>query len=202
MPIHTAVIRAFLGKWETSQTQAYIPHRRKNFTGHNDLAACGDVIASSGVTIGTGLDLGQQSEAELGRMGVPSGLIARFCPYLGLRREEADFALERTPLTITEAEREALDEAVHADYIRRAANRFDRASELAFEAVPAEAQAVIVSLFYQLGDGAEKYPKTWALLCAGRLRDAAHELKTGFTKYANRRADEGRLLERIEGVRL
>lgn len=197
MTIHTDVIRSFLLKWETSQTIAYIPCRKRNFTGRNDYAACGDVIASSGVTIGTGLDLGQQREVDLVRMGVPSSLIARFRPYLGLRREQAVFALERAPLTISAAECEALDAVVHADYIRRAADAYDRASELRFEEISAEAQTVIVSLFYQLGDG-KKYPKAWALLCAGDWHGAAHELSTGFTKYSNRRADEGRLLQALE----
>lgn len=196
MSVATAFIRAFLTKWETSQTIGYIPCRKRNFTGHNDPADCGDVIASSGVTIGTGLDLGQQREADLVRMGIAPALIERFQPYLGLRREEAVFTLERAPLTISSAERAALDAAVHADYIRRAADAYDRVSGLRFEDIPAEAQTVIVSLFYQLGDG-RKYPKAWALLCAGDWLGAAHECITGFTKYSNRRADEGRLLERI-----
>ena len=42
--------------------------------------------AGSGVTIATGLDLGQQSAPGLARLGVPSNLINRFRPYLGLKR--------------------------------------------------------------------------------------------------------------------
>lgn len=200
MAIHIQVIREFLKKWETSQCVAYIPCRKRNFTGHNDYAVCGDVVASSGVTIGTGLDLGQQRESDLVRMGVPSLLIARFRPYLSLRREEAVFALERAPMTISDVECETLDDAVHVDYIRRVAQRYDTSSVLRFLDIPAEAQAVTVSLFYQLGDGVKKYPTTWMYLCTGAWTDASHELITGFTKYRNRRADEGRLLAKIQGA--
>lgn len=196
MSIATAFIRAFLTKWETSQTIGYIPCRKRNFTGRNDFAACGEVIASSGVTIGTGLDLGQQCASDLVRMGIAPALIERFRPYIGLRREESVFVLERAPLTISADECASLDAVVHTDYILRSANAYDFASGLRFEDIPAEAQAVIVSLFYQLGDGKKKYPKAWALLCAGDWLGAAHECITGFTKYSNRRADEGRLLQK------
>lgn len=200
MPIHTASIRAFLLKWETSQTEGYIPCRKRNFTGRNDFAQCGEVIASSGVTIGTGLDLGQQSAKSLRDMGLGATLMVRFAPYLGLSRMAAVAALQRAPLTIMPAQCAELDELVHAHYIRNAAKAYDRAAVLRFEDIPAEAQTVIVSLFYQLGSGPKAYPIAWALLCASAWAGAAHELKTGFKRYANRRFDEGRVLATIQNI--
>ena len=88
-----------------------------------------------------------------------------------------------------------MDNAVHDDYIRRAAVRYDQQASTPFADCPFEAQAVIVSLFYQLGDGRTRYPKTWRLLCSGDWACAAYELRHGFTRYAVRRADEGALLE-------
>ena len=197
MPVHTEFIRAFLTRWETRRTAAYIPCRRRNVTGRNRIEDCGDVIGASGVTVGTGLDLGQQNEADLRRMGLSGPLIRRFSPYLGKRRAEAVAALAAAPLALSETECDACDAAVHADYIRRAAARYDREAPAPFADRPPEAQAVIVSLFYQLGDGTTRYPKTWRLLCAADWEEAADELRTGFSRYANRRADEGRLLERL-----
>ncbi|WP_241159754.1 pesticin C-terminus-like muramidase [Desulfovibrio sp. ZJ200] len=171
--VHTEFIRRFLARWETRQLVAYMPCRKRNFTGREKRAECGEPIGASGVTVGTGLDLGQQAEADLRRMGIPA------------------------PLTLTDAQCEAVDAAVHGDYIRRAAALYDRDSAgLPFANVPPQAQAVIVSLFYQLG-APSGYPKTWKYLCAGDWAQAARELQTGFKRYANRRADEGRLLAEV-----
>lgn len=196
MPIHTDFIRAFLARWETRQAVAYIPCQRRNYLGRGayDSTLYGSVIGVSGVTVGTGLDLGQQAETDLRRMGVSDALIARFRPYLGLREMDAVLALQSAPLTLSDAECDALDTAVHADYIARAAARYNADAEGPFADCPPEAQAVIVSLFYQLGSPTCRYPKTWRLLCSGDWSGAAHELQTGFTRYANRRADEGRLI--------
>ena len=196
MPIHTDFIRNFLARWETRQTVAYIPCQRRNYTGGRayDFAVFGPVIGASGVTVGTGLDLGQQAEADLRRMGIPAALIGRFLPYLGHRKMDAVFALHDAPLTLSDAECDALDAAVHADYIARAAALYDADADMPFAACPPEAQAVIVSLFYQLGAGRTCCPKTWRLLCSADWPAASRELQTGFTRYARRRADEGRLI--------
>ncbi|WP_165177923.1 pesticin C-terminus-like muramidase [Desulfovibrio sp. ZJ369] len=195
--VHTEFIRRFLARWETRQLVAYIPCRKRNFTGRENPAACGEPIGASGVTVGAGLDLGQQAEADLRRMGIPDALMERFRPYLGKRRQDALAALAAAPLTLTDAQCEAVDAAVHGDYIRRAAALYDRDSAgLPFANVPPQAQAVIVSLFYQLG-APSGYPKTWKYLCAGDWARAARELQTGFKRYANRRADEGRLLAEV-----
>jgi len=201
MPIHTDFIRNFLARWETRQTVAYIPCQRRNYTGGRayDFAVFGPVIGASGVTVGTGLDLGQQAEADLRRMGIPAALIGRFLSYLGLRKMDAVLALQSAHLTLSDAECDALDAAVHADYIARAAALYAEESGQPFGDCPPEAQAVIVSLFYQLGAGKTRYPNTWRLLCAGDWPAASRELLTGFTRYANRRADEGRLLAAAGG---
>ena len=83
MPVHTGFISAFLTRMEERHTVAYIPCGRKNFDGHNKAADCGEPVGQSGVTIGAGLDLGQQGEADLRRMGLDSELIGIFRPYLG-----------------------------------------------------------------------------------------------------------------------
>ncbi len=203
MPVNRSFIRNFLDKWETRQLRGYIPCRKRNFTGHNKAADCGEVIGQSGVTVGTGLDLGQQGEADLRRMRLDDAIINRFRAYLGKKRQDAVAALAAAPLTLSEAECDAVDDAVHGDYIGRAADLYDRHTEgLPFVELPQEAQAVIVSLYYQLGSpfssrGHAGYPVLYRHLCRGDWQAAAHELQTGFRNYANRRADEGRLLGEV-----
>lgn len=199
MPVYTEFIRHFLTRWETRQLVAYIPCKRRNFTGREKPSACGDPIGASGVTVGTGLDLGQQGEADLRLMGMPGELIELFRPYLGKRRQDAVAALAAIPLVLTDAQCDIMDEAVHAAYIQNAARLYNGHAPRSFEDIPAQAQTVIVSLFYQLGSpyAAPGYRKTWALLCAGDWQSAAHELQTGFTSSIARRSDEGRLLAEV-----
>lgn len=203
MPVHTDFISAFLTRMEERHCVAYIPCRRKNFDGHGNAADCGDPVGQSGVTIGAGLDLGQQSEADLRRMGLDPELIDLFRPYLGKKRHDAVLALSRATLTITEAQCDTVNRAVHGDYIRRAADLYGRNTESrSFAEQPQEAQAVIASLFYQLGspkpsNGHAGYPVLYGHLCRGYWQAAAHELKTGFRNYVYRRRQEGELLEEI-----
>lgn len=200
MPINFEYIRAFLEKWERRETVAYIPCRRRNFVGSRpyDEGLYGEVIGASGVTVGSGLDLGQQTEADLFRMGLDLELVALFCPYLGKKRDVAIAVLSANPLTLTNEQCDAVDAAVHADYIRRAAIAYDQAMpDAPFALVPSQAQAVIVSLFYQLGAGVTRYPRTWRFLLDADWEAAARELESGFTRFAARRADEARLLREI-----
>lgn len=86
MPIFTDFISAFLTRMEERHCVAYIPCKRRNFDGHGNAGDCGEPVGQSGVTIGAGLDLGQQGEADLRRMGLEMELINLFRPYLGKKR--------------------------------------------------------------------------------------------------------------------
>lgn len=195
MAIATSFIRAFLEKWETRQLVGYIPCNPKNYkSGPTDGYT---PIGASGVTIGTGLDLGQQSRLDLLRMGVPDGLLDKFRPYLGKRTVNAQYALQASPLRITDDECEVLDAAVHGEYIRRAERKFNGSSSLSFPDIPKEAQAAIVSMVYQLGSPAAKLPSVWRLLCAGNWKTASSALLADKSSYRLRRIDEGKLLANI-----
>ncbi|MDR2051131.1 MAG: pesticin C-terminus-like muramidase [Deltaproteobacteria bacterium] len=138
MPVRTDYIRSVLERFEGRRVSAgYVP-----------ADASGKPLGSSGVTVATGLDLGQQTVASLEGMGLPAALIDRFRPYLGARQEEARNMLAQSPLTLTPEEVERTDAAVHAKYIDETAELFGRAG---FETAPGDVQAVAVSLHYQFG---------------------------------------------------
>ena len=161
------------------------------------------VAVGTGVTVGSGLDLGQQRLADLERMGLSADLRTLFRTYLGRRKEAACSCLRLAPFSLTDAQCDALDVAVHSDYIRRAAATYDSRAASAggqpFDALPPQAQTVVVSLFYHLGryDGSPGYPVLWGHLVRNDWAAAAHELQTGFTRFASRRAREGKLLEEL-----
>ncbi|WP_299394798.1 pesticin C-terminus-like muramidase [uncultured Desulfovibrio sp.] len=155
----------------------------------------------SGVTVGTGVDLGQTDAGTLAGMGLEGALLARLRPWLGRRQRDAVDALHAAPLVLDAAEADALDAAVLRHHVGRIARRYDQdAGAGAFGRLPWQAQAVIVSIQYQRGvNSPYKYPNTWAALVRRDWADAARRLKTGsfWTGYRQRRAREGALLEEL-----
>ncbi len=86
-----------LSRWEGGQNlYGYVPWY-KDFPNN-----------SSGVTIGTGIDLGQTDLASLNRfarvVAPPPGLIDKIRPYLGLKMQRACDKLSDVPLQVTQAE--------------------------------------------------------------------------------------------------
>ena len=94
---------SFLSELEGgSKTKGYVP-------------AAG--VSKSGVTIGTGFDLGQRNETDLKILGLSSDLIATLKPYLGKQSKDAQAALDKTPLTITSAQAVDIDKAVKKSHV-------------------------------------------------------------------------------------
>lgn len=189
-------IDALLNKWETRQLVAYIPCNPRNYTS-------GDIdgfkpIGVSGVTVATGLDLGQQGEAELRNYGLDETLRDKLRPYLGRKCYGALRALQSEPLRLSDAECDAISLGVHAEYTRRTRSMFNARGLMSFDDMPPQAQAVAVSLVYSLGSPQRFYPAIWNALLAGNYAEAANCLCSDFTGYdAARRRDEGALLKTI-----
>lgn len=155
----------------------------------------------SGVTIGTGVDLGQTDAATLGGMDVSPGIVNHLRPYLGQRKAPAVAVLHRLPLTVSQEAADALDRAMLGHHISKIAAYYDAAAgDGAFARLPWQAQAVIVSIQYQRGvNSPRKYPNTWKAFVSQDWRDAASRLKCGrlWSGYTRRRRLEGQLLEEL-----
>lgn len=197
--IDKAYIENVLRRFESRQLVAYIPCKNRNFTGRNDLADCGPILGVSGVTVGTGLDLGQQSADGLERMGIPHELLGKLLPYVGLRKEAAASKLKEAPLSLTDAEVDEIDACVHAEYIRRVESLYNKHSAVPFAECPKQAQAIITSVYYQLGayNGKPGYRYLWGFFVKQDWKSAVSELQRGFTRYATRRRAEGRILSEV-----
>ena len=199
--IHSASISEFLTRWETRQLRGYVPCRPRKYTGKHDMDGY-DPIGQSGVTIATGLDLGQQNRTSLIMYGITGDLQDKLAYYLGKTRYRAIEALHDAPLCINDAECDVIDAGVQAAFTRMAARAFDTAAgpdATHFENIPAEAQTVIVSLFYQLGGTWNRYFPTslWAALTSCRWTDAAAILRADTSPYQARRHSEARILGHI-----
>ncbi len=161
-------------------------------------------MGASGVTIGVGVDLGQQTPPQLRRWGVSEPLLEKVRPYIGLTRGAALRALRNAPLRLTEDEARELTDAEHKGYMDDVVVPWwDRGKHtLAFADLPWQVQAVAFSLVYQCGvRGAERRgPVTLAALRRGDWGKASRALmdKTGWGgEYVGRRYQEGRLLSEV-----
>ena len=158
-------------------------------------------MGASGVTIGTGCDLGQTDIPTLKAYGLTDSLLLGILsPYIGLKKTAAIKKLHQNPLVISMTNAENLDHAVHGGYLSRFVRpAYEKKSNAKFDALPWQAQAVIMSVCFQKGCGgvARGWPKLWGHLCACNWRGAANELRNGFTNYLGRRRQEAELLEWI-----
>lgn len=177
----------FIGLKEGNGTEATVPHDRK-----------GRAIENSGVTVGHGFDLGAQDLHELEAFDIPPNLIAKFKPYLGVRRQEAIDLLHKMPLSITEAEQTLIDQKVRTRAYRDTAANFNNSATggTKFEDLPEEAKTVLVDLWFQYPHPAKSIPTFWGHATSGRWRDAHRELNDFGDHYHPRRSAEAKHLNR------
>jgi lysozyme-like predicted toxin len=161
--------------------------------------------SQSGVTVGTGVDLGARNSADLERLGLSEALRERLEPYLGLRQQDAVDFLADNPLQLTAEEVEELDQAVRDQAVdslvtsynaaattRNAEDGGDRAS---FEELPTEMQTVIASVHFQYGTLSTETPNFFSQVVDQRWDDALGNLRDFGDDYTSRRNREADLLE-------
>lgn len=123
-------------------------------------------IGKSGVTVATGVDLGQLDRTNLVRLlkDKSFNLIQKLLPYVGVTGESAVHALIRKPLTLTQDEAETLAEIVRERIKKDLVFYWEIYEGVGkFEALPAQAQTVLYSLAYNFGPNLpERLPNTWA----------------------------------------
>lgn len=155
--------------------------------------------SKSGVTIATGVDLGQRSEASIGALDIPDSLKAKLKPYAGLKKQAAVDALRRNSLTITEGESRALDQAVKGGTVADVQERYDGAvagGTVRFDDLSVQVQTVICSVAFQYGSNLSRAaPKFWRACTEQRWNAVLGELRNFGDRYPTRRNKEADLLE-------
>ncbi len=158
-------------------------------------------VSKSGVTIGTGFDLGQRNEADLKSLGLSSELITTLKPYLGKQAKEAQDALVKTPLTITAAQATDIDKAVKKAHVDLIKQKYNTAAEnkKKFTDLPAEAQTVLASVSFQYGTSLDvRAPKFWKAAKAQDWQECIKVLNNFGDAYPTRRKKEATLLGKIK----
>lgn len=183
----TQVDRGFLRKVEGFITKANVPLPDKS---------------QSGVTVGSGVDLGQMSVKDLNNLNLPASLYKKVAPYLGLKKQKAVEALKKTPLELTKDEAELLTQKVKDREITVVQKKYDKAVRKGapkFKDLHPNQQTVIASVAYQFGDLPTKTPSFWRYVTDQDWEGAIQELRD-FNNgkpdlYSDRRGQEADLLE-------
>jgi hypothetical protein len=150
----------------------------------------------SGVTIGTGFDLGSKTPEFLSQIGIEPDLINQFLPYLGLQSARAEETLQAKPLRITQEQAKNLDIKSKTYYANQIAGKYNATNpSVKFEDLSTEQQTVLASLSFQYGNMPTQTPKTWELATKGDWFGVDKELRNFGDKHTTRRKSEADYLQ-------
>lgn len=154
---------------------------------------------NSGVTIATGLDLGSHNAADLQRLGIPSAIVDKLGPYLGLKGQDAKTKIDRDGRPrLTKGEADTVDELKRAAVYRRVREAYDEAAGkdgASFDQLPVAARTAILSVAFQYGETlASRTPKFWKHVIRRDWEAAIGELRTFGDAYPSRRRREAGLM--------
>jgi len=171
----------FIGRQEGFRLDGYVPD---------------PVSSRSGVTVGTGVDIGQLSVADIEALAIPQELKQKLAPYAGLIRQDAVRFLNSHPLHLTEDEARILDGVITQKTIDELSHRYTEASGRSFSELPPEAQTAIGDIAYHYGSNlAQRMPNFWSDVVEGRWETVIQKLRNFGDRYPTRRNAEADLLQ-------
>ena len=157
----------------------------------------GAPLGQSGVTIGSGVDLGHWTEAQLHRRRVPADVIGIVRPFLGLRGWRALEVARDLRLSHQQAER--LTRCIQGDIVDALRLRYDRAVKsglLKWHYMPSVPKTVIVSVGFQYGPAlSRRCPTFWRHATNQDWTAMVAELRDFGDRYPTRRNKEADYLE-------
>lgn len=143
-----------------------------------------------GVHIVGDLDLGQQSDRDLRKLGLNPTLIGKLYPYLGRKGADAAKYLVTFPLVLSSNETNAIALSLSGQPIRNLIERYNNACKQSFCDLPMHWQTVIFSTNLLYGDIETHYPLFWQALREQNWQKALLELDSLPSENAQRHALE------------
>lgn len=146
----------------------------------------------SGVTVATGFDIGQWSEAEILALGLGADLAGRLLPYCRLKGAAAGATLSSRPLAMTEREAMDIDAAVRARFEARIARSWDMIpAARPWGDLDRARRTVVLSVAFQHGPNLVKAaPRFWTMATRGDWRGVEAELRDFGDDFPTRRRAE------------
>lgn len=181
----------FISQKEGNELTGYVPKNKDNTIDEN-----------SGVTIGTGFDLGQQTEETIKNFGFKDlSLLDTLRPYIGLKGAKADEVASN--LKIPEDKIIDFNTAVnnkYADNIEEQYNRFTKYKK--FNELDPALQTVVASVGFQYGD-LRRTPKFFEAALNDDSEAVIKELRDFKDDYPSRRNSEADyLMEKLQNQNL
>jgi hypothetical protein len=168
-------------------------------TGYVPLDKDGKPLGKSGVTIASGVDLGQRSASDWQRLAIHEATLEMIRPYCGVKGDAAVALLNERPLVLGEAHVAELDNCLRAEFLRTVSERFNSASGRVrgptWDDLSDREQTVVMSVAWQYGTPWKRCPTFWGHATAGRWDDVIAELRDFGDAYPTRRGKEADYLE-------
>ncbi len=175
----------FITELEGFSPHGYVPKDEKN-----------DRI-SSGVTIGSGFDIGQFSKVGLDLFGFSKELRKQLEPYTGLTGDKAREFLLKNPLTLSDGYLAELERVSREKLTEGIAKEYDQfTTSLKFKELSSPKQTVVASVGFQYGSLRRRCPRFFKCITEGRWGDAVKELENFGDAYRTRRRKEANLLRK------
>ena len=172
----------FIKKREGYKLNMYIPTDKK-----------GNPLDNSGSTIASGFDLGQRNETDL--KGLPTSLIKKLKPYLGMKGSSADAYIKANPLSITDAEGVTINKFAKQQEIDRLKKDWNNSTSLVdFDDLTKGQATTVASVAFQYGDLPTRAPIFWGHVTNGDWSKAEQELRNFGDSYSSRRKLEANYL--------
>ncbi len=171
---------AFIRSLEGTRLEGYVPMNK------------GLPLGQSGVTIASGFDIGQRSDRDLRILGLSTNLIAKFQPYLGLKKWDAYNALKKTPLHITQAECDEINNIVFNAKVR---GIIDEVGETTWKKLGRSLRTVLASVQFQYGDAKTRTPNFFKAVMTMDITSIVNHLKNFGDVYKTRRLKEASYLQ-------
>jgi GH24 family phage-related lysozyme (muramidase) len=137
----------FLEEVEGNKNKIYVPTSK------------GKVIGNSGPTIGMGFDVGSRNENDL--TGLPTEIIKKLKPYLGLKGQEALDYINKNPLQINNEEKNIINAFAKKVEMEKLRKKWKETTGKSFDDLDTKAATTIASVAFQNGDLSRKAPKFW-----------------------------------------
>lgn len=178
------IIWDFINAMEGFSNRGYVPHDNQ-----------GNVMGTSGVTIGNGCDLGAIGEEGLTNLNLSDDLFQKLNKYTKYKKEDAVDFLSRFPLTLYQNECDELRIAIEMQQAEAIETMYNNASNVSFADLTAEQQTILTSVFYQYGNLPHRCPKFWQSATTQCWPCVIAILRTFGDHFGTRRNKEADLLE-------
>jgi hypothetical protein len=167
--------------------------------GYVPVDANGNPIGHSGVTVATGIDLGQMNQQDLNALGLPDDLNQTLSPYLGLTGNAALTYLQNNPLHLDGPSVATLDGSYQTHAFDTVEDLYDADRDpgiTPFADLSGTAQTVIMDVAWQYGnDLAHATPHFWGNVVRGEWADAVDELRNFGDAFGPRRNAEADIMQ-------